>query len=148
MRTVNVRMLFAVQVSLLLLFAPAGALAKEKGETVIGVGHSATIGYGKIAFEKKPKVTVNKKGIVSTDWKGEESGKLVITCSDQAADHSATVDCGADGRFLAVSVIDEHGKLEARDIFEGLRRAADFGSPPVLFFPVLQPGDPSSQTRP
>jgi len=36
-----------------------------------------------------------------------------------------TVECGSDGRLLAVSVVDEHGLLNSEDIFEGIGAALE-----------------------
>jgi len=36
-----------------------------------------------------------------------------------------TVECGSDGRLLAVSVVDEHGALDSEDIFEGIGAALE-----------------------
>ncbi|MBT8492464.1 MAG: diguanylate cyclase [Deltaproteobacteria bacterium] len=39
--------------------------------------------------------------------------------------HSVTVECGSDGRLLAVGVVDEHGRLKREDIFEGIGAALE-----------------------
>jgi anti-sigma regulatory factor (Ser/Thr protein kinase) len=45
--------------------------------------------------------------------------------SDDTARKPVTVECGCDGRFLGVAVIDEHGLFAHEDLFHGIGKALE-----------------------
>ncbi len=76
MKTLTMRLLLAVVVSLVVLSVPVCAMADG---VTIKIGHSWSKSFGTTPFVRKPTVTVDNPGIASVSWSGGESGTLTIT---------------------------------------------------------------------